>query len=141
MRLSQSNHVVSISDAFDGGNIEHVDTKQQEGDETTVLLKKIKPDPYTALEKTCHLQHFFFRSTIQNDVPQTVTYVIENANRTSYADAWQDYTTCYSQTPSDPNSWQRILDARYENGQLRWTVAHEHSESVYFSYLLCSLFL
>jgi hypothetical protein len=40
VRLSQSNHVVSISDAFDGGNIEHVDTKQQEGDETTVLLKK-----------------------------------------------------------------------------------------------------
>jgi murein tripeptide amidase MpaA len=51
--------------------------------------------------------------------------------------AWQEYTTCYSQTPSDPNSWQRILDTRYENGQLRWTVAHKHSESVYFFY--CTL--
>lgn len=121
---------ISISDSFDGGNIEHLDTKK----EVTVCLN-IKPDPYTELEKVAHSQHFYFRSTVNGDVPLSVKYVIQNAGQASYANAWHDYTTCFSKHPSDPNSWRRQLDTTYEDGgQLSWTFEHESGESVYFCY-------
>jgi murein tripeptide amidase MpaA len=120
---------IGISDAFDGGNIQFVETKG-----STVLLR-IKPDPYTELEQTSHSQHFHFRSAVSTvDEPLTVKYVIENASEASYAQAWKDYTVFFSKTPSDPNSWTRKLDTTYENGQLSWTHQHLANESVYFSY-------
>jgi hypothetical protein len=69
---------LSISDAYDGGNIELVNTRKDE-DRLTVSLK-IKPDPYTELEQTNHLQYFSFRSTVSFPTQHStaiVEYLIE----------------------------------------------------------------
>lgn len=126
---------ISISDAFDGGNIELIETKK--GKDATTVALNIKPDPYTGLEKVAHSQHFSFRSTVhvkESESPIVVRYVIQNAGKASYANAWNGYTVFTSKTPSDPYSWTRNLDTTYENGQLNWTQTHFQSESVYFSY-------
>jgi len=69
-----------------------------------------------------------------------VKYVIQNADKASYANAWNDYTVFYSTQHSDTNSWTRNLDTVYQDGQLSW--AHTKSEcSVYFSYVLSTIFL
>lgn len=127
---------ISISDAFDGGNIEFVKTKHKEN--TATVLLRIKPDPYTELEKVAHSQHFFFRSTLScKDTPIKTTYSIENADKASYANAWHGYTVFTSTCPSDPNSWTRILDTTYENGHLSWTVdKKKSSRPTYFSYFV-----
>ena len=126
--------IISISDAFDGGNIEFVETKQ-EGCATNVALR-IRPDPYTELEKVSHSQHFSFRSTVNTADNDTInaTYVIQNADQASYANAWHDYTVFTSKNPYNPNSWTRKLDTIYQEGQLSWTHVHKQSESVFFSY-------
>ena len=88
---------ISISEAFDRGNIEFVKTKKN----CSTVLLHIKSDPYTELEKTSHSQHFYFRSTVSTvDKPLTVKYVLENASETSYAKAWHGYTVFFSKTPS-----------------------------------------
>ena len=127
--------VVSISDAFDGGNIEYLDqttaTATDEGATTTVRLN-IKKDPYTELEETYHFQYFSFRSLCNsNDGTQPVVrYVIENAGDASYAKAWEESTVFFSRSLNDPFAWKRIVDTEYKDGALSWT----QTGSGYFAY-------
>ena len=48
---------ISISSAFDAGNIKVVSTS------ATKAVLEIKPDPLTELEQKAHLQWFHFRAT------------------------------------------------------------------------------
>ncbi|VEU39369.1 unnamed protein product [Pseudo-nitzschia multistriata] len=129
---------VSISDAYDGGNIELANI---EDGPTKVVSLRIKPDPYTELEKKSHMQYFSFRSSIhtnnaeddKRDVP--VTYELLNAGEASYANAWNGSTVFYSKSLSDPDSWKRAQSTRFVEGKLVWDHIHsEESESVYFGY-------
>ena len=118
---------VSISDAFDGGNIQHV-----KNNESQVYLK-VKPDPYTELEKVSHMQYFSFRSRVQCENESTLTYIIENAGDCSYPSAWPGSTVFYSK---DRKTWKRVVNSTYdkENGHLKWTFEHAASESIHFCY-------
>jgi murein tripeptide amidase MpaA len=127
---------ISISDAFDGANIE---MKEQKGDNT--ILLHIKPDVYTELEKKKHSQYFCFRSTVSGLAEQTaetsttVTYLIENADTVSYPNAWKGSTVFYTNNVVDADSWKRKIDTTYdEHGNLSWTHDHDRNGSVYFSY-------
>ena len=147
---------VSISDAYDAGRIELVkitDKEDENGDgmPSKVVSLRIKPDPYTELEKTSHSQYFSFRSSIQateneetesepkngddDNAGLAVTYEIVNAGEASYANAWKGYTVFYSKSVEDPDSWRRNQNTKYEDGKLIWKHVHTKStESVYFSY-------
>ena len=124
--------IVSVSDAFDGGNGKFVETTISGGQATVKV--QIKPDIFTFLEKKHHFQHFYFRSAVKG--AGTVKYAITNAGNASYAKAWKDSTTFASATPSDPNSWKRVLDTSYDSstGHLTWSYDHKASGSVYFAY-------
>mmetsp|Transcript_24876 Transcript_24876/g.38470 ORF Transcript_24876/g.38470 Transcript_24876/m.38470 type:complete len:100 (-) Transcript_24876:898-1197(-) len=74
---------IAISDAFDGGNIEHVST--DDSNSNSKVLLRIKPDPFTELEKINHLQYFSFRARVP--ATSSVEYVIENAGKCSYPSA------------------------------------------------------
>lgn len=79
---------ISVSDAFDGGNIKLMKKSSSNKNETDLILQ-IKPDIHTELEQITHLQYFAFRVTIGSlDGPHTVNYVLENAEHTSYPEAW-----------------------------------------------------
>mmetsp|Transcript_12575 Transcript_12575/g.13471 ORF Transcript_12575/g.13471 Transcript_12575/m.13471 type:complete len:492 (+) Transcript_12575:10-1485(+) len=139
---------ISISDAYDGGNIEHVNQNKvvTEGKQEKNLLVslRIKPDPYTELEKVSHMQYFSFRSTLHtpddesnddHDDKISVKYQILNAGEASYSKAWDGSTVFYSKTVGDPDSWRREETTRFEHGSLVWDhVYSKNSESVYFSY-------
>ncbi|KAL3924146.1 MAG: hypothetical protein SGILL_001226 [Bacillariaceae sp.] len=137
--LILSSTTVSISDAYDGGNIDFVG--HSENSEPLVSLK-IKPDPYTELEKMHHLQYFSFRSVVGSDesdddtANKTIHYEIINAKDTSYAEAWRDYTVFYTTSLNDPDSWRRKENSSYENGKLMWSHEHEPqaTSGVYFAY-------
>lgn len=134
---------VSISDAFDGGNIKFV---EQQG--STVVLE-IKPDPFTELEQMTHLQYFCFRALISTNVDNSnnennnnnnnnnelpLTYVISNANQASFPDAWTGSTIFFAPTLNDPNAWKRVASTTYcqETGHLSWTHTHESGYFTYF---------
>uniref|UniRef100_A0A7S2HI04 Peptidase M14 domain-containing protein n=1 Tax=Helicotheca tamesis TaxID=374047 RepID=A0A7S2HI04_9STRA len=137
--MSSSDSTISISDAFDGGNGEYVKTEIIDG--TKTVFVKIRPDPYTELEKKNHFQYFSFRATptVASDDEETIKYVIENAGDASYTVAWDGTTTFYTTTdPNDPISWKRKLDTSYDadTGHLSWSHTHPKNGggSVYFSY-------
>jgi murein tripeptide amidase MpaA len=125
---------VSISDAYDGGNIEFLGYQQQK--DNVVVSLNIKPDPFTELERTSHLQYFSFRSAVNVDPDQTlqVEYVIENAANASYPSAWNESTVFYSTSLSDPEAWKRKVHTMYQGGKLIWHHSHASSGSVYFCY-------
>ena len=145
---------ISISDAYDGGNIEFVSTDfHPSSNESSIFAKavvtvRIKPDVYTELEKINHMQYFSFRSTIsgleaENEEQQQqqqqlssvqVTYVIENASKVSYPVAWDGTTVCYSPDVEDSESWVRNHTTRYNDGTLTWIHRHTTNGSMYFSY-------
>jgi len=87
---------ISISDAFDGGNIKFIRVQPNELDpkNTTDVILHIKPDNYTELEKIGHMQYFSFRATLNGigsgngSSAHKVRYVIENAEASSYPEAW-----------------------------------------------------
>ena len=81
---------VSISDAFDGGNIKFIRTRPNELDPKTIdVVVHIKPDVYTELEKIGHMQYFCFRATVSGlKKSQKVKYIVENAEASSYPEAW-----------------------------------------------------
>lgn len=127
--------VVSISDAFDGGNGELVETSW-EGNDLTVKVR-IRPDKYTELEKKSHFQYFCFRSTLSGVAqPTNVKFIIANAGEASYAPAWEGFTTFASTMLNKPESWTRKLDSSYDSkkGWLSWTHTFKKSGSAYFSY-------
>lgn len=151
-----NSNTISISDKYDGGNIEHSGTSSTTDKSTGTSIPRvslnIKPDPYTELEEKEHFQYFSFRSTVgldngnnnngeSNKSSNKVQYCLKNAGRASYAGAWQGYTVCYSTQLNRPDSWRRVLDTKYnpQLGTLTWT--HDHasttntgSGSVYFAY-------
>jgi len=133
---------VSISDAFDGGNIKFISMRPNENDpdNTTDVLLHIKPDLYTELEKIGHMQYFSFRSTVgglgfpPSNKKRKIRYVLENAEASSYPEAWIGTTVCYTTNIEDPDSWQRNQDTVYSDGQLWWEHDHTQNGSVFFSY-------
>ena len=97
--MSTSNSV-SISDAFDGGNIDFAETiADSDGKGKHQVLLRIKHDVFTELEHTEHLQYFCFRC-MMNDLEEVdskeVEYIIENANVVSYPVAWEGTTVFYT---------------------------------------------
>jgi len=120
---------ISVSSAFDGGNIKHI---KSEGD--TVYVE-INPDPYSELEKKQHMQYFAFR-TMAQDVESggKTNFIIQNAGQVSFPWAWPGSTVF---TSSDFETWRRVLNTSYdrETGYLKWTVDNDPSTSIrYFAY-------
>ena len=130
---------ISITDNFDGGNIEFLQATSNEGGNLLQVTLRIKPDMFTELEQKAHFQYFAFRSTV-NDLTASdgtlVKYVIENAGEASYSVAWKGTTIFFSNNMSDTNSWRRKLDTQYEGetGKLTWTHKHTKTGPVYFCY-------
>eukprot|EP00966_Prymnesium_polylepis_P010681 246186-Prymnesium_polylepis.2 len=123
---------ISVSDAFDGGNIELVSITDHK------VSLHIKPDPYTELEQKHHLQArtsprcehtcdgalnplnvpaqwFYFRSLVGTQGDAVVAYEITNAGAVSFPDAWPSSSVMYS---TDRKSWKRIWSTSYEGGSL-----------------------
>jgi murein tripeptide amidase MpaA len=127
---------ISISDTFDGGNIKFVEQKPNKNDATTIdIILNLKPDLYTELEYTSHMQYFAFRVTLSGlEKVQRVNYVIANAQDASYPEAWSGTTVFYGKDVNDVDSWQRNLDTFYMEGKLSWEHVHVSDGSVYFSY-------
>jgi murein tripeptide amidase MpaA len=127
---------ISVSDAFDGGNIKFITQRPNPNDARILdVVLHIKPDPYTELEKIAHMQYFSFRVTIHGiTVSQRVNYVIENANTVSYPEAWTGTTVFYSDDVGDSESWRRNQDTFYMDGKLSWEHLHTVDCSIYFSY-------
>ena len=120
--------IVTISDAFDSGNIE------LSGITDSTVQLKIKPDPFTELEKKSHSQWFAFRATGLAEHAAATTYEIINAGNASYADAWVGSEVVASH---DRISWVRVDSTKYdeERGALTWEWKHTSSSpSVFFAY-------
>lgn len=138
--LGKSGATISISDAYDGGNIKFMGTRPNENDpkSTVDVILHVKPDNYTELEKIGHMQYFSFRSTISGmkpgSKPLKMNYVIENAEACSYPEAWAGSTVCFSSNLEDVDSWQRNQTTMYTDGKLCWEHVHGRSGSVFFSY-------
>lgn len=98
--------VISVTDTFDSGNIECVESASDDA-----VRLRIKPDPFTELEKKSHMQWFAFRATVPRENPMTVTYTIENAGDCSFAVAWKGAEVVAS---TDRNTWRRIPSTRYD---------------------------
>jgi murein tripeptide amidase MpaA len=108
---------VSISSAFDSGNIEVIDASNP----SSVRLA-IRPDVGNE-----HLQWFHFRVTGVQGLPLTLH--IENAGKCSYPDGWPDYQARFS---TDRKVW-RLAETTYENGVL--TIRHTaDADVVWFAY-------
>lgn len=120
-----SSNIMSISDSYDGGNIECVHVQEgiwnkiQDSDNNDHIWERIidvqlqiNPDIYTELEQTNHFQYFSFRSVYQpsslvvsatqpsDDCQQktVVNYRIINAGHASYSNAFYNYTVFSSHT-------------------------------------------
>ena len=129
---------VSVSDAFDSGNIERVDAPalgSMDPAAGETLRLRIKPDPFTELEQKSHMQWFAFRATLAPETPTTVTYNIENAGECSFAVAFKGAEVVAS---TDRSEWRRVSSTRYDEtaGTLQWEWTHRPGEptSVYFAY-------
>lgn len=127
---------VSISDTFDGGNIKFVQQRPNPSNPTIIdCVLQIKPDVYTELEHIAHMQYFSFRVTVSKlKEPQTINYVIENADQASYPEAWSGTTVFYSKNVEDVDSWKRNQDTFYMGGKLSWEHEHLSNGSTFFSY-------
>jgi Cytosolic carboxypeptidase N-terminal domain len=89
---------ISISDTFDGGNIECVESAPDDKGKYRVLLR-FKQDVFTELEEMHHCQYFCFRSMLNDLEPgesKEVTFVIENASEVSFPVAWKGSTIFYT---------------------------------------------
>ena len=135
---------VTISSTFDAGNIEVVSicapgTIGAPGGAHVVRLK-IRPDPFTELEKKHHMQWFAFRAALVTPpgtatAAHLVTYEIVNAAEVSYPEAWPGSAVCSS---VDKRRWGRHSATAYDEkrGVLSWTFDHASSSTagVYFAY-------
>lgn len=118
---------VSISAAFDAGNIQRVESKVAD-----VVALQIRPDPPTELEKKTHSQWFSFRARASGPTK----YEIVNAGDVSYPSAWPGYQVCAS---IDRKTWSRVPSTTYDpaRGALCWDFDHAASgasDDVYFAY-------
>lgn len=109
---------VSISAAFDGGNIERVGSASAEGP----VQLNIRPDPFTELEQKTHKQWFSFRSSAHSSAA-VVRYEIVNAGSCSYPSAWPGSEVCVS---TDRHNWHRVASTVYDeaSGVLAWEFDH-----------------
>jgi murein tripeptide amidase MpaA len=77
-------------------------------------------------------------NNIQQKTVQRVCYILDNAEKASYPEAWTGTTVCYSTRPSQVDSWKRCVDTEYRNGKLSWTFEHDlihrGEYSVYFAF-------
>jgi murein tripeptide amidase MpaA len=109
---------VYISDSFDAGNIEVVDTSDPQH-----LRLRIRAD-----HNSEHFQWFHFRVSGVRATPLRLQ--IDNAGGASYVDGWQGYQACYSY---DRETWRRVADTHYADGTL--TIVHTPAhDSVYYAY-------
>ena len=129
---------ISISDAYDGGNGKLLKQQPNENDSSTIdVLLQIRPDVYTELEEIVHMQYFSFRSTmsgLEKGSQQTIKYILANAHRVSYPQAWPGTTVFFSHNVEDPDSWKRVTETYYTTGQLTWEFTHTSNGATYFSY-------
>lgn len=129
---------ISISDAFDGGNIRHLSQEVNNNDSKILDVRlEIKNDIYTELEDKAHSQYFCFRAMVSGQ--QRVRYIITNAGQCSYPTAWPGMTVFYSSTFTDVDSWKRLRSTKItddDNHTLWWEYDHNTSSDriVYFSY-------
>ena len=134
MRGGLPRALVTISDAFDAGNVEL--DPSSDADPSKVRVR-IKPDPYTELEEKSHMQWFAFRAThdASSSAEEKVTYEIANAGECSFAVAWRGAEVVASH---DKKTWRRVPSTRYdeERGVLSWDWHHAIGDpaSVYFAY-------
>jgi len=136
---NQSSVTISVSDTFDGGNIKFIETRPSQNDSSSMdVVVEIKPDMYTELETMAHMQYFAFRVTIsglvKGETKQKINYIIANADKVSYPEAWPGTTVFYSKDLEDDDSWMRKRDTYYMKGKLGWQHVHDANGSVYFSY-------
>ena len=115
---------VDISADFEGGNIEFVEMVADR-EIMPVVRVNVRPDLYTELEKIHHMQYFCFKATAKGDLTQDVKvrYVLANAGKVSYPEAWPDTTVCYTTTEDYQNvdeEWRRNLTTRYVGEELVW---------------------
>ena len=108
---------VIISDHFDGGNIQVVDSSQAND-----VKLAIKPD-----NASDFFQWFYFR--LEGEVGQRCVITIVNAGQSSYSEGWQDYQVC---TSYDRQSWFRT-PTQYNGSELRFEITLEYSR-VEFAY-------
>ena len=91
---------LSITASHDGGNIQLVSQTEPviSGRTAKCTVKlNVVADVYTELEKIAHCQYFSFRTFVSGleDIKLfTVTYVIDNADKVSYPEAWPGTTIC-----------------------------------------------
>lgn len=112
------NGQVYISSAFDGGNIDVVDSARPD-DIRLRIRKDPGPDGF--------FQWFYFRVTAEGGMP--LRLVIENAGEASYPKGWDGYRACASY---DRETWFRV-DTRLEGGALIIDHTPEYN-SVHYAY-------
>lgn len=129
---------ISVSDAFDGGNVKLVSKVPNVNDPSMIdVFVRIRPDAYTELENIIHMQYFCFRvfiSGLEKGCTQKVKYVIDNAHAVSFPDAWEGTTVCYSKDVEDVDSWKRNKNTFYTDGALWWEQDHAENGCMYFSF-------
>jgi len=107
---------ISVSSAFDGGNIRLVDV--QDGRIDLEIVKDNQSDFY---------QWFYFRLT--GAMAKLVELRIVNAGSSAYPFGWPNYRACVSE---DRETWVRI-DTEYADGILTFRATPERN-SVWFAY-------
>merc|ERR1740130_2367026 len=109
--MAQADDVLSISAAFDAGNIEVVDSSNPQD-----IQLKIRAEPFThGTDEQAHMQWFYFRASNAKGV--RCVYNITNAGESSYAEDFEGYHTAASY---DQQNWFRVKSTSYESGILRW---------------------
>ncbi|MCK6506757.1 M14-type cytosolic carboxypeptidase [Myxococcota bacterium] len=114
---------ITVSAAFDAGNIEQLAAPSAPGPDGLVTLRlRIRPDADPA-----HYQWFFFRVQGARGVPLLLR--LENAAGASYPDAWEGTRAVVS---VDRQDWLRA-DTTYRDGQLE--IRHQaQADACWFAY-------
>ena len=108
---------ISISNNFDGGNIDVIDAS----DPLNIQLN-IKPD-----NASDFFQWFYFR--LEGQAGQRCRINIVNAGQAAFLGGWEDYRVCTSWNRKD---WFRT-GTSYQNGTLSFEITLQNN-AVYFSY-------
>lgn len=121
--------MISISSAFDGGNIEVVNgghskdpvtdrtEAQSNSDQSATIRLKVRKD-----NASDFLQWFYFRVMGASD-QQNLSFTIENASECSYPEGWKDYSVVVSY---DREFWFRV-PCKYDGQSLCFDFEPEQS--------------
>lgn len=125
---------IVVDDDFDGGNIKFVKHRENANGTVDVVLE-IKPDVYTELESIAHMQYFSFRVAVSGlKKPAAFKYILANADKVSYPEAWAGTSVFYSTDLDNVDGWKRKVDTFYTESHLWWEHVHVGDETLYFSY-------